>query len=100
MRWVIASLVALAACMAFAVYLGLHVPDGKLYGLFFLAIGALNLLFYKRIGREFYAKTQSRRPLVANIWARLGEKGLQVLYLGVGIIFATAGCVVIIADVR
>ena len=75
-------------------------PDSQLFGWFLLAIGALNLLFCKRIAREFYAKTQSSRPFVANFWLRVGEKGLQVLYLGIGIIFALAGCIVMIVEPR
>ena len=95
MRWVAFVLLALAAWMAWLVCTTSPFPDSKIFGWFFLAVGALNLLFYKRIGREFYARTQSRRPFVAKFWVRVGEKGLQVLYLGIGIIFAVAGGVVI-----
>ena len=61
-----------------------------------LAIGALNVLFYKSTGRNFFAKTQSGRPFVASFWAHSGEKGIQFLFLGMGIILAVAGCVLLI----
>jgi hypothetical protein len=65
-------------------------------GGFFLAIGALNALFYKSTGRKFFARTQSSPPFVANFWAHGGERGTQLLFLGMGIILAVAGCVLII----
>ncbi|PYX70421.1 MAG: hypothetical protein DMG78_18995 [Acidobacteria bacterium] len=38
-------------------------------GCFFLAMGTLNILFYRKTGQDFFAKTQSGRPFVANFWA-------------------------------
>ena len=99
MRWIIACLALLAAGMAWLVFAASPSP-GKFGGGFLLAIGALNVLFYKRTGRKFFAKTQSRRPLVAGFWARSGESGAQFLFLGIGIILAVAGCILLIKAPR
>ncbi|MGD1024763.1 MAG: hypothetical protein ABR880_18400 [Candidatus Sulfotelmatobacter sp.] len=42
-------------------------------------------------------KRRSSPPFVARVWAIGGEKGAQMLFLGIGFIFALAGCVVMIA---
>ena len=61
---------------------------------FFLAIGITNLVFWRTNGRKFFARTQTCPPFVAGVCARGGEKGVQVLFLGVGVIFGVAGCIV------
>jgi hypothetical protein len=97
MRWVIACLVVLAAWMAGVIYyVILPSHSGRLLGVFFVAIGALNVLFCKTTARKFFAKTQSSPPFVAGFWARSGERGVQLLFLGIGIILAVGGCVLII----
>jgi hypothetical protein len=96
MRWVIASLVVLTAWMAWVVSVILPSHSGNLFGGFFLVIGMLNVLFYKNTGRKFFAKTQSSRLFVSGFWVRSGEKGIQIFVLGIGVIFAAAGCVLII----
>ena len=96
MRTVIGLLTFFAGGNVFILYVTQPWPDSKLFGSFFLAVGASNVLFYKSTGRRFFAITQSRRPFVARVWAVGGEKGLQVFVLGMGIILALAGCVVII----
>jgi hypothetical protein len=96
MRWVIALLVVLAVWMSLMLYVSRPLPDGKLFAGFFLVIGITNVFFCKTTGREFFARTQASRPSVARFWARAGEKGSQVLFLGIGIIFAVAGCAAII----
>jgi len=96
MRWVIALLTVLAVWMAVILYVFRPWPDRLFFGGFFLAIGIANVLFYKTTGRKIFAKTQASRPFVARVWARGGENGAQVLFLGIGIVFAVAGCVVII----
>jgi hypothetical protein len=95
-RWVISSLVVFAAWMVWLVSVILPSHSGKLFGGFFLVIGILNMLFYKSTGRNFFAKTQSSWPFVANFWARSGEKGIQFLFLGIAIIFSVAGLVLAI----
>jgi len=84
--------------MAVILYVSLPLPDGKLLeGGFFLAIGVLHVLFYKRTRKKFFARTQTGWRLGAKLWARIGEGGTQVLYLGIGIILAVAGCILVIA---
>jgi len=96
MRWVIGLLIIFAIWMAFVLYAVRPWPDHFLFGGFFLVIGTANVVFGKTSGRKFFARTQASPPFVARVWARAGEKGVQVLFLGIGIILAAAGCVVII----
>jgi hypothetical protein len=96
MRWVIALLVAFPTWMAFVLYMARPWPDHFLFAGFFLAIGITNVVFWRTSGRRFFARTKACPPFVARVWARVGEKGVQVLFLGVGIIFGVAGCIVII----
>jgi hypothetical protein len=96
MRWVISLLAVLAVWMAAILYVFGPLPDRFLFGGFFLAIGITNLLFYKTTGRKLFAKTQASPPFVARVWGRAGEKGAQVLFLGIGVIFAGTGCVAMI----
>ena len=96
-HWIIAPLVLIALGVAVIVYVALSLPGAKLGGGFFLAIGALNVLFYKSTGSKFFAKTQSSRPFVARFWARSGENGTQLLFLGIGVILAVAGGILLVA---
>ncbi len=98
MRWVIALLVVFTIWMAFVFYVVRPWPDHLFFGGVFLAIGITNVVFCKTNGRKFFAKTQACPPFVARVWACGGEKGVQALFFGIGIIFAVAGCVVIIVD--
>ena len=100
MRWVIALLVVVAVWMAFMLYVFRPLPDRLFLGGFFLVIGIMNVLFCKTNGRKFFGKTQASPPFVARVWASAGEKGVQVPFLAIGIIFAVAGCVVIIVGAR
>jgi hypothetical protein len=95
MRWVISLLAVLAVWMAAMLYVLRPLPDRFVFGGFFFAIGITNLLFYKTTGRKLFAKTQASPPFVARVWARVGENGVQLLFLGIGIIFALAGCAAI-----
>jgi hypothetical protein len=96
MRLVVAQLVLVAAGVGFIFYVTLPLPSSKLAGGFFFAIGSLNALFYKRTGQKFYAKSQSSWRQVAKFWARSGERGTQILFLGIGIILAVAGCALLL----
>jgi hypothetical protein len=94
MRWIIALLVVLAVWMAFMLYVVRPLANSLLFGGFFLTIGIANVAFCKTTGRKFFAKTQTGPTFVARVWAIGGEKGVQVLFLGIGIIFAVAGFIV------
>jgi hypothetical protein len=98
MRWVIGLLVFLAVCMAFMIYVFRPWPDHVYFGGFFLAIGIANVLFSKTNGRKFFARTQASPPFIARVWACGGERGVQVLFVGIGAIFTVAGCVVIVGS--
>ena len=92
MRWIILFLALFAAGIAFILYVVASIPDGKLLGVSFLAIGIANSLLYKVTARKMFTRTQSSPPFIARVWLVSGEKGLQILYLGIGIILAAAGC--------
>ena len=94
--WIITPLTLIALGTGIIVYVALSLPGAKLGGGFFVAIGALNVLFYKSTGRVFFAKTQSSPPFVANLWAHGGERGTQLLFLGIGLILAVAGCILLV----
>jgi hypothetical protein len=96
MRWIIALLLAFPIWMAFVLYVTWPLPDHFLFGGFLLAMGITNLVFWRTNGRKLFARTQAYPPFVARVWARGGEKGVQVLFLGVGVIFGVAGCIVMI----
>jgi hypothetical protein len=68
-------------------------------GVFFLIVGAMNILFHRRFGRQVYTRGHSGPPFVAKVWDAGGEKGAQLLYLGIGIILAVVGCVLLIESV-
>jgi hypothetical protein len=100
MRWVIAQLALIATGVAFILYEAIPLPSSKWIGGFLLGIGTLNVLLHKRTGQKFFAKAQSSRPHLARFWASSGEKGTKLLFLGIGIILAVAGCVLIVLGVR
>jgi len=97
LRWVIFVLALVAVWMAFVLRAIYGSPGGALFGVFFLLIGLLNVLFYRPTARKFFAKTQDSWPFVSKFWVLVGEKGLRFLFLGVGIIFSIGGCVAILA---
>ncbi len=96
MRWVIALLIVFALWTTFILYVSQPLPDSKFFGGFFLLIGIANVLFCKTTGRKLFAKTQASPHFIARVWAHGGEKGVQVLFLGIGIILVIAGCAAII----
>jgi len=97
MHWIIATLLLIAVGLAVIVYVALPLPGARLGGGFFLAIGVMNALFYKRTGREIFTRAQSSWPFVARFWARSGENGTQLLFLGIGVILVVAGGVLLVA---
>ena len=93
-RWVVSLLVVIAGGMSWMTY---QIPPGfgKLPGAFLLVMGALTISLHRRIGQQMFGRALSMHPLVARFWGYGGEKGAQVLYLGIGIILAAAGCVLV-----
>jgi hypothetical protein len=96
MRWIVVFLVFLAAWMAFAVYIIGSVPDARVFGLFFLAIGLANIIAYKRTARRVFSWALSSRPFIARVWLAAGKNGLEVLCLGIGVTLALAGLIVLV----
>jgi hypothetical protein len=96
-RWVTGQLAVLAAGMGLFVCEVLPSHPGKLLGGSLLTIGGLQVVFHGRAGRRFYARTQACYAHVAGFWAVGGERGTQLLFLGVGVIVAMGGCILIIA---
>ena len=97
--WIIAPLAVTAMGVALILDVILPLPGAKLVGGFFLALGAMNMFLHKRTGRQVFSRTQTSRRFVAGVWARIGENGTQRLFLGIGIILAVAGCILLAAGV-
>jgi hypothetical protein len=79
--------------------LGCVIPsDGaRFLGGCLVAFGAMNTLFYRRLGSQVFKEGRSMPPdIVRRFWEIGGERGTQLLYLGIGIILSTAGGVLII----
>jgi hypothetical protein len=93
--WVFAVLVIIAAGVCWLLY---QIPPslGRLTGVFLLAIGVLNLFLHRRIGRQIFSWVHSMPTVVARFWDCGGQEGSQLLYLGIGIILAVSGAVLLI----
>jgi len=92
---VIATLVVICAGL---VWLSLQVPQNlcRFAGSFLVCVGALNVFLSPTLGKQSRAWARSMPPFVANFWERSGEKGAQFLYLGVGIVLATVGILLLL----
>lgn len=88
--------VALVGWMGGLVYLALPLPDIKLAGIFLLLIGIVNLFFNKRFGKSFFSSTQLIPNMFSKLWSDLGQRGIEIMFLGIGMIFTCAGIVLII----
>jgi hypothetical protein len=93
MVWLVVALVAVG--MAFIVHVALPLPNSKLIGGFLLAIGAFNVLFSRMLGSRVYTQMLDR-PVVGWFWLRCGEKGSQLLFLGIAATLVVAGCFLLI----
>jgi hypothetical protein len=99
MVWLTAVLLFIACGMAFIVHVGLPLPSSKLAGVFLLGISAINVPFSTDIGRRTYIQ-MCGKAIVGWIWLRLGQKGSQLLFLGIALIVGIAGCVLLIFGSR
>jgi hypothetical protein len=102
LRWVTFMLVLSTCGVGFISYVAMPMSRGnsRLFGGFLIVIGALHLLFHKKSGQRWFARTQSIPPYFAKFWARGGERGMQILFLGWGIIFVAAGGVLMVLGSR
>jgi len=93
-QWLFAQLGFIAFGISFLVYV--IPPPGRLEGGFFLAIGAMNIVFNRRLGRQVFNQSRFMRSnSVRKYWDIGGERGSQLLYLGIGFILSAAGCVLV-----
>jgi hypothetical protein len=96
MTWIMTPLLLIALGIAIIVYVALPLPGARLGGGFFLGIGIINILSHKQIGRRIFTLAQSSWPFVVRFWARIGETGAQLLFLGIGVILTIAGCILLV----
>ena len=92
--WPLLPLLFMVGGMTFMLYVAVPLPDSKLIGGFLLLIGVLNAPFSRILGR-FYSRT-SARPFVGWFWNQCGEKGAQLFFLGIAVILALAGGILVI----
>ena len=85
----------IALGIAFIVYVALPLPNSRLIGGFLLAIGAFNVLFSRTLGTRVYDQMLDR-PVLGWFWLRCGEKGSQLLFLGIAATLVIAGCILLI----
>jgi hypothetical protein len=94
--WLFTFLGVIALGLGVLVYV---IPsDGdRFFGSCLLAFGAMNALFHRRLGRQVFKQGRSMPPdMVRRFWEIGGERGTQLLYLGIGLILSAAGGVLII----
>jgi hypothetical protein len=70
--------------------------SNRFFGACLIAAGAMNVLLRRMIGRQLFRQVNSSSPLISNFWKRMGQDGIQLLYLGIGIILAAAGLFLLI----
>ena len=76
-------------------FLSMLPSDGSGFvGAALVAGGAFYILLHRMSGH--WAHKQGRAiPGVYRLWSDLGEEGAQSLYLGIGVILTTAGCILL-----
>ena len=98
-RWfVLAPVLALATTWMAGVLLLLPHPQ-RLFGSVFVLIGISNAIFYKRGGRKAYGRSRAFSltlglPVRPLDW--MGETGLQLLHLYIGLLFLIGGVVLLV----
>ncbi len=68
----------------------------RFFGACLIGAGCMNVLLHGNIGRQHFKQVHWRYAVVSNFWKRIGQGGLQLLYLGIGIILAVAGLFLLI----
>jgi drug/metabolite transporter (DMT)-like permease len=78
---------------AWMIYLLFEFPPGlyRFFGICLIAIGVFNVLLHKRFGRQTLKWAHSMPGVVTNFWEYIGKDGVQLFYLGIGIILIAAG---------
>jgi hypothetical protein len=88
------ALIAILICILAGVFtLAFFVPPDSygFIGIWLVAVGVLNVSFHKAFGRQIFEGTRSMPAFVSNFWGFMGQEKIQLLYLGIGTIFAAAG---------
>ncbi len=68
----------------------------RFFGACLIGAGAMNALLHRRIGRQHFKLVHSMSPVISNFWKRIGQGGIQLLYLGIGVILAATGLFLLI----
>ena len=87
---VILTLIPVIAGMSFLVF-SVPIIHDKLLGLFIFGFGVFNIFLYKIQGRVIFKWGHAKRGSTFDYWGLIGERGTQILYLGIGFILATGG---------
>jgi hypothetical protein len=68
----------------------------RFLGACLIGAGAMNALLHRRFGQQHFRQVAVMSPVISNFWKRIGQNGIQRLYLGIGIILAAAGLLLLI----
>ena len=93
---VVLLMLILGGVIGLLVLIPSEAQSNRFFGACLIAAGAMNVLLHRRIGRQLLRQVNSRSPLISNFWKRMGHDGIQLLYLGIGIILAAAGLFLLI----
>jgi hypothetical protein len=92
-------IVVLFLFSTWAVLLLTKVPRGAYVGIgaFLVVIGVFNILMFRINARRMFASLERLHyTFITRFWDRLGADGLRLLYLGMGVVFLSAGCALLI----
>jgi hypothetical protein len=93
---IVLLILVLAGMMGLLVMIPSNPDLNRFFGAGLIGAGALNVLLHRRIGRQYFEQVRSMPSIMSNFWHRIGRDGIQLLYLGIGIILAAAGLFLLI----
>jgi hypothetical protein len=96
-RWIVILVVSVFS--AWAILLLMKVPRSAYLGIgvFLVVIGLLNILLHRTNARRMFGSLERFHcRFITRFWDCLGENGLRLLYLGMGVAFLSAGCIFLI----
>jgi len=97
-NWALAiAFVALALAAAWLVWVTNLIPvrDYPLWGSFLLVFGLFNIVMSRVTGRLHWNKGVRSPKFFRSFWIKLGERGAQIYFLGLGVVLAILGAVLI-----
>lgn len=89
-RWVFIVLCVICAGIAWLV-LSIPSSESGFMGCCLLVIGVLQVACHRVFARQAFGQSQASAVFVAAVWKRLGSRGTQLVYMGVGVILIIAG---------